>query len=769
MLEAQRWVLAVMALFPERRDADGTFTPLVSRPLGSARALELLHADGLHDSNDVRRELVLLDAAARRADPVWNRARSVLVAARAHTAYLLPLDEAWSHALEGARHIQQRCRGWFSMAEACLTGLAAHHGANAGALAREHFYTLHARPDSPWNEVPWQTVLPDRLPPPDDRPALVEVHDGPTLTEALARATPGQTLRLMPGHYRGTFATEVAGLTLTGGPEVFLEHVGLASEPLLRVDAPTALHDLTLRGPSHATLVSGQSDFLHLSDCELEGGHCGLVWRGRYLQVKASRVAPAGPSALDLAAGHVVLADATLEGTVSLGPDCAFIRADATRVRGDLRLIPRVTSLSARLTKLELSGKFDFQANAAVILHDSRLDEGLLFSGGELHLERCQLGATSHISHATAHLRDCHFLASKLGNLVLGEGQITTCVGGQLAGVESPDHANLAILGGRVRLEGVALGPSAGPNLSASAARLELHAVTLSSSGGDACTLEDVVTSGAGLRIRGPAGRGLVVSRGALGLAEVDLAETGRSALVVEHEAELAIVGLGLRAPATAGQDRAIHLRGGARVLIRDLVATHAEAQLRVEDDGTRVAVVAPQVEVRASVREALLALSGARIPTSGLVAELATIELEASILAPAALALTASELHLRKVEADTGAFVLDGTSKLFRDEPAPPTTAISPLLVSPRRDPFVAWGLTGEVGELASVARVLARRMGYLDRLGLRETAQGLRVDGPLPVVARFAPALNALLQRPGALGLALAEALDLAPRAAT
>jgi hypothetical protein len=760
MLEAQSWVLAVMALFPERRDPEGRLSPIVSRPSHSARALELLHADGLLDANDIRRELVLLDTAARRVDPVWNLARSILLAARAHTAYLLPLDEAWAVALLNARLLQQRCRGWFSMAEACLTGLSNHHGEAAGNAARESFYALHAHPDSPWNRVPWQTHLPEQLPPPDTRAALIEVHDSPSLILALASGEPGQTIRLRPGHYRGPFIVGVPGLTLEGGPDVFLE--GAPSGPILDIRAPTALHGLALRGANPSPLVVAEGDFLHVSDCHFESGGLALAWRGRYLQLRGCDL----DASLELHSGHVVLFDNDLRApstALSVGPDCAFLRIDETRISGAFTVEPRESPLHLRTSKLELASSLDIHTGPTkALISDSRLDLGIRFEGREIHLERCQLGGTSHLDHCIAHLRDCHFLNSISGNLVLGAHQTTTCIGGQLAGVESPEHANILVLGGEIRLDSVALGPSSGSNIIVKNARLDFVNIAMSTAGADACVLEETTSSGTKLRIRGASKSGLVIHGGQHGLSEVDLAEIGGHGAIMDASAEVAIIGLGLRG--LGGQ--ALHIAEGARVLVRDLVAMHtSDASIFAAGEGSRVAIIAPQVELRAHVIKALLALGGARIPTSGIVAELAHIELEGGILAPAALALTGSELYLRKVEADAGALVLDGTSRLFRDEPAPPTTAISPLLVAPRRDPFIAWGFSGEVAELASVARVLARRLGYLERLGLRDTPQGLRVDGPLPVVARFAPALNALLQHPGALGLALAEALELGP----
>ncbi len=764
MLYAQSWVLAAMALFPERRDSEGRFSPIVSRPSHSARALELLHADGLLDGNDVRRELVLLDTASRRADPVWNLARAILIAARAHTAYLLPLEEAWAIALENARILQQRCRGWFSMAEACLTGLATHHGEAVGNAARDSFYALHAHPESPWNRVSWQTHLPEKLPPPDTRALLIEVHDATSLASALASGEPGQTIRLRPGHYSGAFTVTRPGLTLEGGPDVILN--APTTGALLDIHAPVALHGLALRGSSTTPLILAEGDFLHISDCRFEGGGLALAWRGRYLQLRGCDL-ESSEVGLELHSGHAVLFDNDLRGsraTLTIGPECNFVRIDETRITGIFSVLPRESHLSLRCSKLELSGPFHVDAGPSkALVSESRLDFGVRFHGLEIHLERCQLGGTSELDHCTAHLRDCHFLNSGSGNLILGEHQTTTCIGGQMAGVESPEHANILILGGEVRLDGVALGPSSGSNIVATNTRLEFTNIAMSTAGADACILHQVTSSGSRLRIRGAARSGLVIHGGQHGLSEVDLVELGGYGVIVDEGAEFAVAGLGLRGVG----GHALQVSEGACVLIRDFVAMSvSDASMFLSGEATRAAIVAPQVELRAHVMKALLALGGARIPTSGIVAELAHIELEGGILAPAALALTGSELWLRKVEADAGALVLDGTSHLFRDEPAPPTTAISPLLIAPRRDPFIAWGFTGEVAELASVARVLARRLGYLERLGLRETPQGLRVDGPLPVVARFAPALNALLQNPGALGLALAEALELGPR---
>lgn len=796
VVSAQRWVLAVMALFPERRDPDGSFSSIVTRPLGSAQALNALAADGLVDADDVRRELLLLMAAARSSEPIYNLARASLIAARAHTAYLIPLEEAWATATECARALQQHCRGWFSMAEACLTGLTTHEGEATGRVAREAFYALHARPDSPWNLVPWKTELPRVLPPPEVVTERIHVADSAALTAALACARPGQTLTLAPNRYTGPFHVTTAGLTLLGGPEVFLvPATDAAPEPLITLLAPSALHGLTLRPQPGSTAIHAHTPFLALDECSIEGGERAVVFAGSFLQIRDTNILGAQVG-LTVNAGAASLSAVTFDGcrvAIEQGHAMNGLTIRGSEARGcgaTFACARRPTQRFARpgaesqgeaastpVIRLHRfisnSGILDFRDDGKISLVECRLDGGFRVGGGEFLAERCQFSASSRIDFTIATLRECHFLGAAEDNLTLGEGHFTTLVGGQLAGAEGADAANLRILGGTVRLEGVGLGPSAGHNLYVASslaglrtgeshrtgARVELVDVVMSSAGKDAMRIDgehdEVLVKTKTLRIRGAGTNAVFARRARLELVGLDVADAAQGALQA-HDCHIEIVGFGLRG-----------VRFGMRVhsstlMARDLVATSIEGRL-IEVSGGRAAITASDILLSGHAGlGAILAVARAHVPAHGLAVVSAECELDRCRLAKGALTLVDARLSLKRCEVEPDAVTTDALSSVATDPAPSHATAISPLLVALKPEPFQAWGVAPDIARLLAVARLLARRLGYLERLGLREMPQGLRIDGPLPVVARFAPALSALLASPASLGLALSELLE-------
>lgn len=784
VLRAQRWVLAVMALFPERRDVDGGFSTIVTRPLGSAQALAALAADGLVDADDVRRELVLLMAAARQSEPVYNLARASLIAARAHTAYLLPLDEAWTTAVACARSLQQHCRGWFSMAEACLTGLTTHQGEAIGRGAREAFYALHARPDSPWNVVPWKTELPAELPPPDVAVDRVHVHDSESLGQALAEARPGQTVVLAPARYVGPFRLATPGLHLEGGPDVILTHADDVStaEPLLAVHGPTAITGLLLRPAANSTAIVAHGDLFVMDGCRVEGGGRGLVTHG-FLKVKDS-VFVGQDVALAPIDGAIALERVDVEGAglaLSLGAGVTTLRVDhgsALECRQTLACGSSQTSSTTPTPSIRLrsfranTGNLDFRDDGRTTLWDCRLDGGVRVGGGEFLAERCQFGGASRIDYAIATFRDCHFLGASDDNLVLGEGHFTSIQGGQIGSVENPTCANVRVLGGTLRMEGVGLGPSHGQNLcvapirSAAAghvvnARVELIDVVLSGAGREALVVRaepgsDVRVKAKNLRIRGAISSGVLALGADLELTGLDICDVGASALVATRS-RLRVIGFGLR-----GARAGVLLEAGSCFIARDVVATSVDGPL-IRIHGARAAIAASDILLTGRVDGgAMLGVARALVPHSGLELDDAIVELDRCRLSVNALRLSASRVLLRKCEVAEGAITKDEPSVVAGDPTPSHSTAISPLLVPFKVEPLEAWGVEPTIDKLLNIARNLSKRMGYADRLGLRATSQGLRIDGPLPVVARFAPALSALLSEATSTGLALAEVLE-------
>ena len=198
-------------------------------------------------------------------------------------------------------------------------------------------------------------------------------------------------------------------------------------------------------------------------------------------------------------------------------------------------------------------------------------------------------------------------------------------------------------------------------------------------------------------------------------------------------------------------------------LVARAVVATGVDGAL-LDVDAGRVAIAASDILLTGRVGgDATLAVARAHVPADGLRLEGARGELDRCRLAPGSVFLAAAELHLRRCETEADAVTSDAEASIVTDQVPPLGTSMSPLLVVLKPEPFEAWGVHADIGRLLAVARHLARRLGYLERLGLRETLQGLRIDGPLPIVARFAPQLSALIASPASLGLALAELLEL------
>jgi hypothetical protein len=611
----------------------------------------------------------------------------------------------------------------------------------------------------------------------------VVVTDSASLTAALASATPGQTVALAPNRYIGPFHVTTAGVTLAGGPEVFiLPASDAAPEPLLTISAAVALQGLTLRPQPGSTAVAAHAPFLAVDECHLEGGGRALCFAGSYLQVRDTHIVGA-EIGLVVTAGEASLHAVTFDGcgvAIEQGAALTALTIEGGEAKGSgatLTCARRPTQRVARpgvdaapapasapTIRLKRfvsnSGILDFRDNAKTSMVECRLDGGIRVGGGELMAERCQLAATSTVEFAIATFRECHFLGASHDNLILGEGHFTTLTGGQLGGAEGTEAANVRVLGGTVRLDGVGLGPSAGHNLviapRQSSAQVELVDVAMSSAGSDALRIDggagEVRLKTRSVRIRGASGHGLSARHARLELVGLDVADVGATALDA-HECHVEVVGFGLR-----GVRAGVGLSSSV-FIARDLVATAVEGRL-LEMSGGRAAIAASDILLTGHTRAgAILAVTRANVPASGLVLVAAEAELDRCRLARGSVELSDSQLALRRCEVEPEAVRCDDRSAVATEPATSHATAISPLLVSLKAEPFLAWGVTPDIGRLLAVARLLARRLGYYERLGLREMPQGLRIDGPLPVVAR---ALSALLASPASLGLALAELLE-------
>lgn len=774
---AQRRVLAIMSLMPERRSDDGGFSAVVARPLGTARALRALRADGLEDETDLRRAIVLRRAAARTSDAAWNLVRAAVLGARGHTAYWLSLEEAWGEVVASARELQHMHRGWFSMAEACLVGIRNEAGEAAAEAARAVYVELHAREDSPWNLVPWSAEIPAELPTPRFGLPVVQVRDASELTAALAAATPGTTVRVTQGEYLGSFTISVPGVTLVAdAPGVlFGQKVGEETLEIVTATAPCAVHGVTFKPSGGVPFVA--HDFARLEECHFIGGPRAAVLAARdaaeppTLQLARCTIRGTREVAIALEGGKLVADD------VDLGPmpgTALTSSGGCVRMR-DVRIVEcdkidwgDSPNVHLRKLRLERSGGMSALRGSRLVLEACEVVEGdalVLDGGSEVSAERCRFVRSRGphvelIGSSKASFRDCDFHDAGASAIVLRPGSKSEIIGGQVVG--AGEHG-IAIDGAEdVRLERVALGPNVLRDAIhvRSSERIAIRSCTASGMGHSGLDVQASDVSIDGLHIRGvDCGVRAVDAR--LDARRLDISEA-RVAGVALEGATLSAIGIGLR-----------HCRDGltldrSTALVRDLVLGHHEAAdtgtIVVLRGNSRLGVHLVDGSLTGRVSASLLGLSRVVLRPGALVVEDGTLFCDRSALrgAAAVAASGQSRLAIHKSEIEDGSLAWTKDCELVR-EPTPTwTTAISPLLLVPRSEPYIAWGDRGDVASLARIARAIAKRLGYTEKLGLRETREGLRVDGPLPVIARFASSLYALQAEAGALGAALAETLE-------
>ncbi|MCC6625347.1 MAG: DUF1266 domain-containing protein [Deltaproteobacteria bacterium] len=818
---AQRWVMAVPGVLAQRWGAASDTFGMVPTPEHAWSTFVALRDDwGIDSPASATGVLATLRARARDKAPAWNLARLVAIAGWSYRAGLLSLDDAWSQAASAARDLQKVHRGWFSMAEASFVGRDRELGIDYDLRAREDALTaLHQAPWSPWNLLPWATPLPEDLPPPGEpeRPEVLDVHDADGLRAALHEAPPRSVIRLHPGRYAGHFRARAPGHVIEAVPGVLPSSVVIAAtqpEPVLTITGGTRVRGLTIAPDDHGPGIQVEArelPYLRLEDCFFSGGRSGLEvlpsgapdheLDDPVVELDRCFFERPGDAAIVLSAGLAMARDVEIVGA---GGDA--IRTDAL---GHTLVLER-----SRVERPAGTGITTRDAHVVLrrVVVDGAGRDGLRVAGGRVELDACEIlgaaraglraiddaqvdargsrfadcgtanvelagtrGATFEQCHLTGGLGRGAYLHPAPGTVMRG-GQIGGSVGASLVIDGTPARALGQSEHGDaigILLDGVGLGPSGGSALTLThGASLSLVDVTVSGVAGPAVEVTRAHLEALRLRVRNVAGDGLVVGQASrLEARRLECADIGGDALVLCERATATLGGL-----AVHGALRGLVARDHASAIVKDLVVSRCARALALEGE-SRVAVAGDLslgenlpglVAVRTGAALAVRALRVDARPGAehdGPVRGVLTIEggrlhLDGGALRGArALVARGGRVVLARVTVSPDALLLADDTELVVDPTPPAVTALSPLHLPLCPEPLAHWGAPADVATLARLALHLADGLGLAARVAIREAAGGVRIDGPLPAIARLAPALEALFTELGALGLALAE----------
>lgn len=785
--EAQRWVLAVPWHAVLRWRAPWDRFGLVPRPARSAEALWTLERQwNIVTADDAERTLASLEASANVRDAAWHLSNAVLVAELAYAGFLMDEARAWQAAVSAARALQRHHRGWFSMAEGYLRGLAVNRPESSDEEARQFLIDLHARPDSPWNTLAWATELPDAIPAPGPmalgaaRPVVVDADGDDALRAALAAeaTSGGRRVRLHPGEYVGPF--ELDGCTLERVEHAPLGSVILTADegPALVVRGGSAIHGLVLRAAVDSPAIVHEGSFLRVVDCRFEGGLGGLEADAAALDEDAVRspapiiqleasafeghadsavslsevacrardvsIAAVGGSGFVLERARLVLCDAFIESAE---------RAGLIAKGGELHL-RRVRVHDAELWGLSLAG-------ARAELHDVEVMRSIVgvhaAEAAIIAAERCRFSdsTTANIElldTAQARFSDCHITGGEWAGVWLHPGHGASFKGGQIGGSK---QACALIEGGKdIALVGVGIGPSheGGGLFVSHDASVRADGVFVSGATTAGVELRQSVLVAHDLRVRGSA-EGVLLRDGArLEGHRLDLADIRGTALWLAC-GKASVAGLGLRKVGFG-----VVVGPEAIALAQNLVCAHTPVAAQVE--GGRLALAG-----RLGLGGGVVRVKGGSLAARGLEATMISahdgeLYLESgSATATGAIDVQGrSRIVLSKVALGPDALVSTADSEVVLD-PSHALTVMSPLFVALPAERFHAWGK--DPGVLGRVIEQLLARLGVADLASVRATPTGVRIDGPLPTLTRIAPALGVLMAELGALGVALAELL--------
>lgn len=824
---AQRFVLALPGILGEAWTAEWDTFGMRSGHRHLRDAVWALHHDwGIDSTASATERLDALLSPEER--PAWNLCRAVAVAGWAHRAGYLPLETAWGYAVRAARALQPLHSGWFSMAEAYLSGHDEQFGDSDDPIerqAREHLAALHALPCSPWNLIPWRTPLPAHLPPPNDPDVsdLFVVGTTDELHQALFDAPADSIIRLRAGRYRGCFQAREAGLTveaLPGAEAIFEPADGQKGAPVFIVaEGAMVLRGLTFV-PS-AVGVFQQHPYLRIEDCTFKGGAGdGIhivpaqvdgepVPSDFVLQIARTRFEQMKDGAVWTACGLILMEDVNID--LAYGNGLAITEAAELRARRTtIRNIGKSGIRAAKGGKVWLEGVTIEGVNQA----------GVALNGGahelrEVDIARARAGLLVDGGASAlvwrSRLRDCAAANVELVNCGPVNIMSTSLEGGQWAGLWChPGHganhldvaiggsrlANVFIDGGRdVSMRLCRLGPSleGGLLFAANGADVELIGAQ-----GERAVAAGIEVAGsrvrlAGLSLKDVGGAALVAhSGGRLEASLVDLAKVRGDVAVWLTQGgfgsfeTLQIDGVGPGEGPTRKGGRGLVVGEGSTALVQNLIVRDLGGQGPDVPDHERALALLVGERSRCAVARALAVggeddaiqvISGGLLAAReltvvgqsgyGILVSAGELRLEHSTLrGESALSLKEGAVAtLVETGFERGAVRIEKGCTCERHGEWPEDRA-GPI-VALDTAAFEAWGVAPTIVHFAGLVALIAARRGF-DDVHFRPDARqplALVLEGAPDQVAALAAAVEHVMATPGALGVALAEVVHEQP----
>ncbi|HEX9051758.1 MAG TPA: hypothetical protein VF841_14600 [Anaeromyxobacter sp.] len=143
----------------------------------------------------------------------------------------------------------------------------------------------------------------------------IDVPAGGDLAAALARARPGDAIRLGPGEHRGSLGT-VAGVTISGAGASRTSVVAREGEDGLVVSGDAALAGLSIRAGPERSALKVERGVARLDDVALAAGSCGAYVDGGRLEGRGVDLS-GGKYGLLVRSGEVALDGGSARGKLA--------------------------------------------------------------------------------------------------------------------------------------------------------------------------------------------------------------------------------------------------------------------------------------------------------------------------------------------------------------------------------------------------------------------------------------------------------------------